>query len=50
MISGAGILSFVARTDGFVLVPEERVGIDGGEAMEILMMFKQSLYRSSNNI
>ena len=35
MISGAGILSSVARADGFVLVPEEREGIEAGETVEV---------------
>ena len=37
MISGAGILSSVARTDGFVLVAEEREGIEEGETVEVMM-------------
>ncbi len=37
MISGAGILSSVARADGFVLVPEEREGIEEGETVEVMM-------------
>lgn len=35
MISGAGILSSVARADGFVLVPEELEGVDEGEQVEV---------------
>jgi molybdopterin molybdotransferase len=35
MISRAGILSSVARADGFVLVPEEREGIEAGETVEV---------------
>ena len=35
MISGAGILSSVARADGFVLVPEEREGMEAGETVEV---------------
>lgn len=35
MISGAGILSSVARADGFVLVPEELEGLDEGENVEV---------------
>ena len=37
MISGAGILSSVARADGFVLVAEEREGIEAGEAVEVML-------------
>jgi molybdopterin molybdotransferase len=37
MISGAGILSSVARADGFVLVPEEREGIEEGETVEVML-------------
>jgi molybdopterin molybdotransferase len=33
MISGAGILSSVARADGFVVVPEEREGLEAGETV-----------------
>ena len=35
MISGAGILSSVARADGFVIVPEEREGFEQGETVEV---------------
>ncbi len=35
MVSGAGILSSVARADGFVIVPEEREGIEAGEMVEV---------------
>lgn len=35
MVSGAGILSSVARADGFVIVPEEREGIEAGETVEV---------------
>lgn len=35
MISGAGILSSVARADGFVLVPEDLEGLDEGEKVEV---------------
>lgn len=35
MISGAGILSSVARADGFVVVPEEREGLEAGERVEV---------------
>ncbi len=35
MISGAGILSSVARADGFVIVAEEREGIEAGEVVEV---------------
>ncbi len=35
MISGAGILSSVARADGFVVVPEEREGLDAGETIVV---------------
>ena len=37
MISGAGILSSVARADGFVLVPEELEGIEAGESVEVIL-------------
>jgi molybdopterin molybdotransferase len=37
MISGAGILSSVARADGFVLVPEELEGIEAGENVEVVL-------------
>jgi molybdopterin molybdotransferase len=37
MISGAGILSSVARANGFVLVPEEREGIEEGETVEVML-------------
>ena len=35
MVSGAGILSSVARADGFVLVPEDLEGLDEGERVEV---------------
>jgi molybdopterin molybdotransferase len=35
MSSGAGILSSVARADGFVVVPEEKEGIEPGEMVEV---------------
>ena len=35
MISGAGILSSVARADGFVIVPEELEGFEQGETVEV---------------
>jgi molybdopterin molybdotransferase len=35
MVSGAGILSSVARADGFVIVPEEREGLEAGETVEV---------------
>lgn len=38
MTSGAGILSSVARADGFVIVPEELEGIEAGEMVEVLMI------------
>jgi molybdopterin molybdotransferase len=37
MISGAGILSSVARADGFVVVPEQREGIEAEETVEVLL-------------
>lgn len=37
MISGAGILSSVARADGFVVVSEEREGMEAGEMVEVLL-------------
>lgn len=38
MTSGAGILSSVARSNGFVIVPEEREGIEAGEMVEVTMI------------
>ncbi len=35
MISGAGVLSSVAKADGFVLVPEEREGLNAGEEVAV---------------
>lgn len=35
MTSGAGILSSVARADGFVVVPEELEGLEAGEEVEV---------------
>lgn len=35
MISGAGILSSVARADGYVIVPEELEGFEEGENVEV---------------
>jgi molybdopterin molybdotransferase len=35
MASGAGILSSVARADGYVVVPEELEGLEGGEEVEV---------------
>jgi molybdopterin molybdotransferase len=37
MSSGAGILSSVARADGFVVVPEEKEGIEPGEMVEVIL-------------
>jgi molybdopterin molybdotransferase len=37
MISGAGILSSVARADGFVVVSEEREGLEAGETVEVML-------------
>jgi molybdopterin molybdotransferase len=37
MISGAGILSSVARADGFVVVPEQREGLEAGENVEVML-------------
>lgn len=37
MTSGAGILSSVARADGFVIVPEELEGIEAGEIVEVVL-------------
>ncbi len=37
MISGAGILSSVARANGFVVVPEEREGLDAGESVKVTL-------------
>ena len=38
MTSGAGILSSVARADGFVIVPEELEGIEAGEMVEVMLI------------
>lgn len=38
MTSGAGILSSVARSDGFVIVPEELEGIEAGEMVEVTLI------------
>lgn len=38
MSSGAGILSSVARADGFVVVPEEREGMEPGETVEVMLI------------
>ena len=38
MTSGAGILSSVARADGFVVVPEELEGIEAGEIVEVTLI------------
>lgn len=35
MTSGAGILSSVTRSDGFVIVPEEREGMEAGEIVDV---------------
>lgn len=37
MVSGAGILSSVARADGFVIVPEEREGLGAGEMAQVFL-------------
>ncbi len=37
MISGAGILSSVARADGFVIVSEEKEGLEAGEMVDVLI-------------
>jgi molybdopterin molybdotransferase len=37
MISGAGILSSVARADGFVVVPEQQEGLEAGENVEVIL-------------
>lgn len=37
MISGAGILSSVARADGFVVVSEEKEGLEAGETVEVML-------------
>jgi len=37
MISGAGILSSVARADGFVVVPEQQEGLEAGENVEVVL-------------
>jgi len=34
MVSGAGIMSSVAKADGFVIIPEEREGVEAGEMVE----------------
>ena len=38
MTSGPGILSSVARADGFVIVPEELEGLEPGEIVEVMMI------------
>lgn len=38
MSAGAGILSSVARADGFVIVPEEREGVELGETVEVILI------------
>lgn len=38
MTSGAGILSSVAKADGFVIVPEEMEGIEAGEMVEVTLI------------
>jgi molybdopterin molybdotransferase len=38
MTSGAGILSSVAKADGFVIIPEELEGIKAGEAVEVTLI------------
>jgi molybdopterin molybdotransferase len=37
MISGAGILSSVAKADGFVVVSEEKEGLEAGESVDVLI-------------
>ena len=37
MISGAGILSSVARADGFVLVSEAKEGLEAGEMVDVFL-------------
>lgn len=37
MVSGAGILSSVARADGFVIVPEELEGFEEGESVSVCL-------------
>ena len=37
MISGAGILSSVARSDGFVVVSEAKEGLEAGEMVDVLV-------------
>jgi molybdopterin molybdotransferase len=37
MISGAGILSSVARANGFVVVPDEKEGLEAGETVEVVL-------------
>lgn len=37
MISGAGILSSVARSDGFVLVSEAKEGLEAGETVDVFI-------------
>lgn len=38
MTSGSGILSSVARADGFVIVPEELEGLEPGEIVDVMMI------------
>jgi molybdopterin molybdotransferase len=35
MVSGAGILSSVARADGFIAIPEDKEGLDAGQMVEV---------------
>jgi molybdopterin molybdotransferase len=38
MTSGSGILSSVARADGFVIIPEGLEGLEPGEVVDVMMI------------
>jgi molybdopterin molybdotransferase len=38
MTSGSGILSSIARADGFVIVPEGLEGFEPGEIVDVMMI------------
>jgi molybdopterin molybdotransferase len=38
MTSGAGILSSLAKADGFIIVPEELEGIEAGQTVEVTLI------------
>ncbi|HEX59725.1 MAG TPA: molybdopterin molybdenumtransferase MoeA, partial [Methanomicrobia archaeon] len=35
--SGAGVLSSVTRADGFLLIPEEKEGVEQGELVKVFL-------------